>query len=60
MEHMEIPTLACKRCQHTWHPRRAEKPLRCPGCGTPYWDRPRRDDRAVDADDPEVQDRGEP
>ena len=33
---------ACLRCSKTWWPRRPSKPLRCPRCKSPYWDRPRR------------------
>ena len=32
----------CHRCGKTWWPRRPQKPLRCPGCKSPYWDRPRK------------------
>ena len=32
----------CLRCGNTWWPRRPSKPLRCPNCKSPYWDRPRR------------------
>ena len=32
----------CHRCGKTWWPRRPQKPARCPGCKSPYWDRPRR------------------
>jgi len=32
----------CLRCANRWWPRRPQKPLRCPGCKSPYWDRPRK------------------
>jgi hypothetical protein len=32
----------CTRCGHQWLPRSKEKPCVCPGCKSPYWDRPRR------------------
>ena len=41
----EMPTLQqhlCHRCGKVWWPRRPSKPARCPGCKSPYWDRPRR------------------
>ena len=41
----ETPTLQqhlCHRCGKVWWPRRPRKPARCPGCKSPYWDRPRR------------------
>ncbi len=35
-----LPTLACLRCGHTWHPRNPEKPRCCAKCKSPYWDVP--------------------
>lgn len=32
----------CLRCANKWWPRRPKKPLRCPNCKSPYWDRPRK------------------
>ena len=32
----------CLRCANKWWPRRPQKPLRCPRCKSPYWDRPRK------------------
>lgn len=32
----------CLRCANRWWPRRPKKPLRCPSCKSPYWDRPRK------------------
>jgi len=32
----------CYRCGKVWWPRQPRKPVRCPGCKSPYWDRPRR------------------
>lgn len=32
----------CLRCANTWWPRRPTKPVRCPRCKSPYWDRPRK------------------
>lgn len=34
----------CLRCGHHWWPRQVSKSRRCPGCRSPYWDRPRRRD----------------
>jgi Zn finger protein HypA/HybF involved in hydrogenase expression len=31
----------CLRCGHQWTPRKAEV-TRCPKCGSPYWNRPKR------------------
>lgn len=36
-----IPFLTCLRCAHVWVPRRSLTPVQCPGCGSPYWNRPR-------------------
>jgi hypothetical protein len=41
-EHVVLRQHTCLRCQYTWWPRRPTKPLRCPECKSPYWDRPRR------------------
>lgn len=32
----------CERCKHTWIPRDKRKPLVCPKCKSPYWDRKKR------------------
>jgi len=32
----------CYRCGKSWWPRQPRKPVRCPGCKSPYWDKPRR------------------
>lgn len=29
--------LTCKRCGHTWRPRK-EDVRQCPGCGSAHWD----------------------
>src|SRR3989304_2769376 len=34
--------LACLRCGHSWSPRSDQLPRNCPGCNSPYWNRPRR------------------
>lgn len=33
--------LTCYRCNYTWPLRGAKLPHNCPGCNSPYWDRPR-------------------
>ena len=38
----ELRQQVCHRCGKAWWPRRPKKPARCPGCKSPYWDRPRR------------------
>jgi hypothetical protein len=32
----------CLRCGHDWRPRVAWRPVQCPDCKSPYWDRERR------------------
>ncbi len=33
----------CYRCEHEWRPLVIEeKPVVCPKCKSPYWDRPRK------------------
>lgn len=39
---IRLTKLTCLRCGHVWYPKSTVKPLRCAGCGTPYWDRRRR------------------
>lgn len=36
-----VPGHRCLRCGKEWVPRREGRPVRCPGCGSPYWDRER-------------------
>lgn len=40
---LKIITLKCLRCGHEWTPRKATLPRTCPNCGSPYWDRPRKE-----------------
>jgi len=32
--------LVCKRCLHSWYPRRPQRPAVCPRCKSPRWDEP--------------------
>ena len=32
----------CTRCNHIWIPRNKGKPLVCPKCKSPYWDKLRQ------------------
>lgn len=36
----------CERCQHVWAGREDRKPVRCPKCTSPYWDKPRKEEIA--------------
>lgn len=31
--------LFCKRCGATWTPRKKQKPVQCPKCKSPYWNK---------------------
>ena len=33
----------CCRCNYVWINNREQKPMRCPKCGSVYWDRPRKE-----------------
>lgn len=33
----------CERCGHEWVPRLETRPVVCPKCKSPFWDRPRKD-----------------
>lgn len=35
----------CERCGHEWIPRGQFVPKICPSCKSPYWDRPRVNER---------------
>jgi len=36
---LETLKRTCLRCQHVWMLREAVEPLRCPRCGSPYWNK---------------------
>ena len=42
---MSLPKYKCLRCDHEWVPRKEGKPIKCPKCQSPYWDKPRQADR---------------
>jgi hypothetical protein len=41
-EILSIPELKCKRCGHSWVPRRVNLPKVCPKCKSPYWNKDRK------------------
>ena len=41
MNKIILPTLGCLRCGHKWYPKLERIPVRCPKCGSPYWNKPR-------------------
>ena len=38
---LELPTLKCLRCGHTWYPKKPVEPKVCPKCKSPYWNKPK-------------------
>jgi ribosomal protein L37AE/L43A len=40
MPTVQVTAYVCSRCEHQWVPRSAQKPVICPKCKSPYWDRP--------------------
>lgn len=38
---IKVKRYNCERCSHEWQPRKEEKPIICPECKSPYWDRKR-------------------
>jgi DNA-directed RNA polymerase subunit RPC12/RpoP len=39
---IRVTAYHCLRCLHTWLPRREGRPVQCPACHSPYWDKPRK------------------
>jgi len=37
---IKIDGYICSRCNHVWAPRDEAKPVVCPKCKSPYWNRP--------------------
>jgi len=43
MAKIKLDGYRCERCEHEWVPcNKDEKPLVCPKCKNPYWNRPRK------------------
>lgn len=40
---IKISKIECKRCGHTWVPRKSVVVI-CPKCKSPYWNKPRKED----------------
>ena len=38
----ELPKYTCKRCGGSWTARKNKKPVQCPKCKSPYWDKDRK------------------
>jgi len=43
---LELPTLECKKCGHTWTPRNPKLPKVCPKCKNPNWNKPKEKEGA--------------
>ena len=48
MPEITLKGFRCTRCNHTWVPREKRKPMVCPKCKSPYWDKPRQSDKNRD------------
>jgi Zn finger protein HypA/HybF involved in hydrogenase expression len=46
---IDIKTLKCVRCGHTWTPRQTDVRL-CPCCKTAYWDVEKKDNKGKRTD----------
>jgi predicted Zn-ribbon and HTH transcriptional regulator len=42
MSKIRLKGYKCERCGHEWHPRNKNKPMVCPKCKSPYWNKPKR------------------
>lgn len=36
---IHIQKKKCRRCNHEWFPRKTERPVVCPKCHSPYWEK---------------------
>ena len=43
MGNITLKGYICERCKHKWVPRDNKKPMVCPKCKSPYWDKKRRE-----------------
>ena len=50
MPKVDLVGFKCTRCSHIWVPRDINAPPTvCPKCKSPYWDKPRQMENAVNA-----------
>jgi predicted Zn-ribbon and HTH transcriptional regulator len=45
-----LPEMVCQKCQHTWTPRKSQRPEVCPRCKNPRWWEPRQRQRKKKSD----------
>ena len=38
---VRVREATCVRCKYSWLLRKPGRPVKCPGCSSPLWDRPR-------------------
>jgi len=48
MDDSNFKVLTCNRCLHKWASRMVIEPKLCPGCKSPYWNKPRVRNRNTD------------
>ncbi|MFH1325376.1 MAG: hypothetical protein ABIH49_01225 [archaeon] len=41
-EEIRVCKCGCERCNHSWIARSRETPTVCPGCKSPYWNKPKK------------------
>ena len=41
MGEINLKGYICERCNHKWVPRNSNKPIVCPKCKSPYWNKKR-------------------
>ncbi len=39
---VKLTKLKCKRCGYEWYPKAERLPIRCPSCGSPYWNKEKK------------------
>jgi len=49
MKNIDVLKRKCLRCGHAWLIRKPEEPISCPSCHSPYWNKPRRSEKEIDA-----------
>lgn len=45
IQKIEINQLTCERCEYVWKQREERLPFVCPRCKSPYWNKPRRNNK---------------
>jgi predicted Zn-ribbon and HTH transcriptional regulator len=45
MARIKVDGYQCERCGHIWVKRMEDEPALCPKCKTPYWNKPRKEEK---------------